>query len=823
MTVKLVRLLAVLTMTLAMIIPSAGSSNANPPTPERSRYGINPLLIVFDLSGSMGEDDGTGTVKLEGAKNSMADLVSRQPAGAEMGLWTYPGSGQSCDPGGYLPGSELRRVQDPNQMAATIRDLQADGGTPTAEALEAAADSLRDRGRTGANMVLVSDGHSTCGDPCEVAKSLAAEGFDITVDTVGFRIDDSGAEELQCISDATQGAYYDAEDSEALSKKLSELSLPALVVDVDTPQAVPSGGLATITATVRNPSATTIRDVWVGLQFTQDGVDNAILPAVIPPRFRLGRLGSGDSQTRKWKVTTGPKGKDATMSWSVSAWGETTMPQVERGSIIVTKNIDPSRSGKVLADVLASPASAIIMGDSYSSGEGTFKYLSGNDTHDPSCHRSDRQYASQLLATAQNPRVRNIACSGAVLADLISPQLAFDPEDPKGSTGFKTRNGQLQILDRQEAPSAVFLTIGGNDIGFGTLASKCVLSSCDKNDELDQMIDDGLQGLQQLSRYYAEIYRIINTDDKREARDGQVAPVIVSPYPWVLPNAASASCGLIDRDEVNFLNWVQGRLNETIRTQVKAAQDKGAEVYYAGNVVDAMANHTACDKEPYINPINGGDAIAAGAADTFNQALDFMNLAPGANSHLLAEFLHPNVAGHGAIASAIATWSNPDAARPGYRSLEPAFNLESDGFDEDLAHSVDLTSAMRTDVPGPLEAAGDFAVKAGEMLGIAMRQGTCVACSVKVGAESSPRTLGWATTADDGSLNAVVAIPVDMPPGVHHLTFTTIDTDGAITTSSVEFRVHKPLPWWFWGMAGVAVAAVVVAVVMFWRARRLRE
>ncbi|WP_241549090.1 VWA domain-containing protein [Gordonia alkanivorans] len=819
-----VRSLAVSAIVVAMIAPGAGSSVAAPPTPERAYAGSKPLVIVFDLSGSMNEDDGTGTVKLEGGKEAMARLVSEYPAGSEMGLWTYPGDESSCEPGGYVPGSELRRVEDPNQLAATIRELQADGGTPTAEALLGVGENLRKRGRSGANIVLVSDGHSTCGDPCEAARSLAGQGLDVTVNTVGFNIDEGGAEELNCISDATQGSYFDANSGEELSKQLSALSVPNLVVNVSAPQAAPSGGQATITATVRNPTSSRVDDVWVGLQFTQDGAKDAILPAVIPPRFRLGALGREDEQTRTWKVSTGPKGKAGTMSWSVSTWGASTRPILDRGTIVVTKNIDPSKGGKVLTDILASPASAIIMGDSYSSGEGTHKYLSGDSDHGPTCHRSDSQYASQLLATARNPQVRNIACSGAVLSDLIKPQVT-----KKGVV--RTRSGQLQMLDRQDAPSAVFLTIGGNDIGFAELGEQCVMSSCAKSDELDASVDKGLLGLSannNLAVHYGEIYRVINTDAKRQARGGQVAPVIVSPYPWVLPNAESARCGLIDRDEVNFLNWVQGRLNHTIRTQVDVARAAGAEVYFASAVVDAMNNHTACDREPYINPINGGDGIAAKATEAAWNAMGGMNVGLEATtSELIAEFLHPNVAGHGAIAGALASGVSRDAERPAYRELERRVHYESRGAVEPTA-TLDVTEQVRWGVSEPFEAIGDWAVRsydgvlrAGDALRVTAGQGTCLACTIKVGVESVPRTLGWLETDENGSLDAVVALPPDLPAGVHHLTLTTFAPDGSVGQASIEFRVKEPLPWWFWGILAVALLAAGAAGLMFWRGRRL--
>lgn len=46
-------------------------------------------------------------------------------------------------------------------------------------------------------IVLVSDGESTCGDPCPTAESIAAQqGIDFKVHTVGFQAPESAENEL---------------------------------------------------------------------------------------------------------------------------------------------------------------------------------------------------------------------------------------------------------------------------------------------------------------------------------------------------------------------------------------------------------------------------------------------------------------------------------------------------------------------------------------------------------------------------------------------------------------------------------------------------
>lgn len=98
--------------------------------------------------------------------------------------------------------------------------LFASGTTPTPGALLGAADELRDV--TGPKIVLlISDGASTCGDPCPTAASIKDDlGADFAAVTVGFRAPDSAADELRCIAEVTGGEYFPADDEAGLAEAI---------------------------------------------------------------------------------------------------------------------------------------------------------------------------------------------------------------------------------------------------------------------------------------------------------------------------------------------------------------------------------------------------------------------------------------------------------------------------------------------------------------------------------------------------------------------------------------------------------------------------
>lgn len=102
----------------------------------------------------------------------------------------------------------------------------------------------------------------------------------------------------------------------------------------------------------------------------------------------------------------------------------------------------------------------VALGDSYTSGP---KIPPQTSTPD-GCDRSGRNYpalvAKELGLKATD--FRDVSCSGATISDLTTPQ----------STGNGTNPAQLSALNTDTR--LVTLGIGGNDIGFSSMITKCV-------------------------------------------------------------------------------------------------------------------------------------------------------------------------------------------------------------------------------------------------------------------------------------------------------------------------------------------------------------
>lgn len=161
--------------------------------------------FVVDVSGSM-----SGS-RLAEAKSALRVGVAALEASRGAGLRSFAGS---CSNGGVL--RVPIGVDNRDALNQQIEALVAGGGTPTPAALQAAAGDFP-AGLDERVIVLISDGQSTCGDPCPVAAQIAADDeIAFTAYTVGFNAPDSAESELACIAEVTGGTYVSASDEQGL-------------------------------------------------------------------------------------------------------------------------------------------------------------------------------------------------------------------------------------------------------------------------------------------------------------------------------------------------------------------------------------------------------------------------------------------------------------------------------------------------------------------------------------------------------------------------------------------------------------------------------
>jgi hypothetical protein len=167
------------------------------------------ILMVVDTSGSMAGS------RIEQARNAHTASIDALSTEDSAGLRRYSGS---CGDGGQLlvaPGRDNRP-----ELRSAVAGLSAGGGTPTPDALRAAAGDFPSDA-TERILILISDGESTCGDPCPIAADLNSQGVSFKAFTVGFQATDQAEDELACIARVTGGEYFSANDTASLQAGIS--------------------------------------------------------------------------------------------------------------------------------------------------------------------------------------------------------------------------------------------------------------------------------------------------------------------------------------------------------------------------------------------------------------------------------------------------------------------------------------------------------------------------------------------------------------------------------------------------------------------------
>jgi von Willebrand factor type A domain/GDSL-like Lipase/Acylhydrolase family len=821
-----------LVLTMATISALAASAAAAPTSSTAS-----PIELVVDTSDSMNESDGSagGRIKIDGAKVALLDFLQQVEPDTALGLRTYPGpqEGQieGCSTGGQRFPIAPR---DPADMAATIRTMRADGDTPTAAALSAAAEDLRQTGTDQATIVLVSDGESNCGaNPCDTAREIAESGIDLQTITVGFRVSGAGAKELQCIADQTGGKYLSVHDNAGLAEAFDEISRPQIHLTVHYPPEVTAqvgndpSGLVRIEAEATNTGQRLALDVVARIRF--DVAAGA--PAVIRPVVFLGNLEPGESRQLAWSFRPGvPLDKGSySVPFSVLAGAENTLADTEFGAAIKVR--DAYYSAKDAGPILSSRKRIVIAGDSYSAGEGGDAYLPGTDTDANACHRSPHTYLVQIF----NLPDRNIvACSGAVVNDIAFPQ---------GGRTVPSQLEQLESLRDGGGINAVVLTLGGNDLGFAAIGESCLIGRSDCSDRIytnvplpqthsedsDEFVQMRLAGLPHaLESAYREINWVVNGQAARDRGLGPV-PIIVLGYPLptpLTPRDCPEMQNLLSANEIDFLDELGLKLNGAAEGAVESARQGGVPVFYVPNTEMALQpDHTVCDRNSYARTIysfNGAGPNPAASAQSFDPGFwaRVKRLNPvqviknkvgeiGAGKRRfergLQELLHPNQAGYAAMSRAVLRWSqSPDAmAALAFLDTSPTATkppslpvVSADGGLGQLAPGSAPT----------LQSGGSYQLDL---------QGFAPGSTVVVGVHSDYRVLSSVTADAGGTVSTAVGIPPDLGSGDHTLTVVGGGDEGKPRRVEIPFHVAGGgPPGAVELLAGIAVSGVVLSALL---------
>lgn len=181
------------------------------------------LMLVLDASGSMAQRAPDGRSRIADARRALNGVIDDVPAQMRVGLRVFGATVFSRNKPGactdtqavVAPGTDNR-----DRLHRAVAAYKPYGETPIPAALRAAARDL-DRGGQR-SIILVSDGESTCGDPCPAARAINKSGIDVRIDVVGLDVNGATRRELKCIAMAGHGLYADANGAADLGRALGE-------------------------------------------------------------------------------------------------------------------------------------------------------------------------------------------------------------------------------------------------------------------------------------------------------------------------------------------------------------------------------------------------------------------------------------------------------------------------------------------------------------------------------------------------------------------------------------------------------------------------
>lgn len=250
----------------------------------------------------------------------------------------------------------------------------------------------------------------------------------------------------------------------------------------------------------------------------------------------------------------------------------------------------------------------VALGDSFSSGEGVPPFLEGTNTEANKCHRSTWAYAMQLdndpslgLSLGGSAIERFRACSGARSENLS-----------KGSQGEKKR----QLYYVNDKTKVITMTIGGNNVEFGTFVENCLVPkrTCQEGSDAYKLTKGNIDNLlhKQLTKLYKEIQEKLTPANKS-------AKVYVSGYPYVVkyrPQLCQAP--LLTGAERKAIEKITLLLNQKIAGAIKQLGDARFKYIDPLQASSPFTDHDLCSKDSYFNGYNPTAPEAFTAHPNFN-------------------------------------------------------------------------------------------------------------------------------------------------------------------------------------------------------------
>lgn len=313
----------------------------------------------------------------------------------------------------------------------------------------------------------------------------------------------------------------------------------------------------------------------------------------------------------------------------------------------------------------------VLIGDSYSAGNGAGKYEEGADgTSYRSTINWANNYVRWLNSQGIHSTLTNLAYSGSVTNDLLA------------------EGGQIDRIPSNT--DLVLLTIGGNDVEFASIVKQCFVPALRSPNGCKEQIDKADSLLSTVSSQTTQVFQ------RLEDRLPENAEVVLLSYPLLSTDANYVLSRCIERPFIKCTKYETYNASDDVRALGLKAVNTQNNVVYDWNTshrlkvsyVDSMPSFFhgqepdpfAIKYNPYrwVNELveTEGEVTASGETDA-KWSRDTNN------------WYHPNRIGHRKMAEALQqSYGTPDSSRP----------IVSTGGDIDIVFAIDATGSMSDEI-----------------------------------------------------------------------------------------------------------------------------
>lgn len=258
----------------------------------------------------------------------------------------------------------------------------------------------------------------------------------------------------------------------------------------------------------------------------------------------------------------------------------------------------------------AGPKTMVALGDSFAAGPLVPPQV---DETPWGCLRSSLNYAHQV-ASALDLELTDVTCSGASTKHMWETH-GVSPDKEFAEYGFPVLGpehpGNPPQLDALRPDTdVVTLQIGGNDIGFGGIATTCAeaalsFGSCSEAVAAGQPFERIAAAAPKIAAVLEEVHR-----------RSPAADIHVLGYSGIFAIGETASCPAmgVGEEDAQYLRSIQEALNAMIRSVAEAPDRSYSAAAGYVDVYGPSAGHTACDLplvrwvEPFV-PVNAAAPV----------------------------------------------------------------------------------------------------------------------------------------------------------------------------------------------------------------------